>query len=47
MTTLKQRVVRRIGMNGDIMFLPALSFLFLLGQVEYHAQNDTLEYVGK
>lgn len=46
MTALKQRVLKRIGANGEIMFLPALSFLFLLGRVEYHIQNDTLEYLA-
>jgi len=44
MMTLKQRVIRRVGNNGELMFLPALNFLYLLGKVEYHAQNDTLEY---
>ncbi|WP_376094318.1 ABC-three component system middle component 8 [Roseomonas sp. CCTCC AB2023176] len=47
MTTLKQRVIKRIGANGEMMFLPALSFLFLLGRVEYHIQNDTLEYLSE
>jgi len=47
MTTLKQRVIKRIGANGEMMFLPALSFLFLLGRVEYHIQNDTLEYLAE
>ena len=41
---LKQRMIRRVGSNGELMFLPALSFLYLLGKVEYHVQNDTLEY---
>lgn len=44
MAILKQRVVRRVGSNGELMFLPALNFLYLLGKVEYHLQNDTLEY---
>jgi len=47
MTTLKQRVIKRIGANGEMMLLPALSFLFLLGRVEYHIQNDTLEYLAE
>ncbi|MER9731316.1 ABC-three component system middle component 8 [Mesorhizobium sp. M0217] len=42
--TLRQRVIRRVGGNGELMFLPALNFLYLLGKVEYHVQNDTLEY---
>ncbi len=44
MMTLKQRVIRKVGNNGELMFLPALNFLYLLGKVEYHEQNDTLEY---
>lgn len=44
LTTLKQRVIRRVGSDGELMFLPTLSFLYLLGKVEYHIQNDTLEY---
>jgi len=44
MMTLKQKVIRRVGSNGELMFLPALNFLYLLGKVEYHVQNDTLEY---
>lgn len=41
---LKQRVIRRVGGDGELMFLPALNFLYLIGRVEYHVQNDTLEY---
>lgn len=32
--------------GGDVLFLPALSFLFLLGVIEYRAKNDAVEYVG-
>jgi len=41
---LRKLVVRRVGPDGEFSFLPALSFLFLLGKVEYHAKNDTIEY---
>lgn len=41
---LRRLVVRRVGADGDLSFLPALSFLFLLGKVEYHVKNDTIEY---
>lgn len=40
-------VKRRIGDDGDVVVAPALSFLFLLGRVEYHARNDVFEYRGK
>jgi ABC-3C biological conflict system middle component len=41
---LRKLVVRRVGADGELSFLPALGFLFLLGKVEYHLKNDTIEY---
>lgn len=41
---LRQLVIRRTGPNGDIAFLPALNFLFLVGKLEYHLKNDTIEF---
>lgn len=41
---LRALVIRRVGPDGDVMFLPALSFLFLVGKVDYHLKNDTVEY---
>lgn len=32
--------------GGDILFVPALSVLFLLGLIEYRPKNDSFEYVG-
>lgn len=32
--------------GGDVLLLPALSFLFVLGLVEYRPKNDAIEYVG-
>lgn len=32
--------------GGAFLFLPALNFLYLLGQVEYRPKTDALEYVG-
>lgn len=32
--------------GGDVLFLPALNFLFLLGLIEYRPKTDTIEYVG-
>lgn len=43
---LRKLVMRRVGEDGDLVFLPALRFLFLLGRVEYHVKNDLLELVG-
>jgi hypothetical protein len=41
---LRGVVVRRVGPDGELAFLPALNFLFILGKVEYHVKNDTIEY---
>jgi hypothetical protein len=41
---LRQLALRRTGPNGDLAFLPALNFLFLMGKVEYHLKNDTIEF---
>lgn len=38
---------RKAVVGGDVLFLPALNFLFLMGLVEYHAKTDALEYVGQ
>lgn len=32
--------------GGDVLFLPALSFLYLTGLVEYRSKIDSIEYVG-
>jgi hypothetical protein len=32
--------------GGDVLFLPALNFLFLMGLVDYRPKTDALEYVG-
>jgi hypothetical protein len=39
-------VKRRTGDDGDVVVAPALSFLFILGRIEYHAKNDSFEYRG-
>lgn len=32
--------------GGEILFLPALNLLFLLGLIEYRPKTDAVEYVG-
>ena len=32
--------------GGDVLFLPALNFLFLLGLIEYRPKTDAIEYVA-
>lgn len=39
--------VRKSVVGGDVLFLPALNFLFLLGLIEYHPKTDAIEYVGQ
>lgn len=34
-----------LGTDADVLFLPTVHFLFLLGRVEYHAQTDSFEYL--
>jgi hypothetical protein len=41
---LRGIVMKRVGSDADITFLPSLSFLYLLGKIEYHPKNDTIEY---
>lgn len=39
--------VRKNVVGGDVLFLPSLNFLFLLGLIEYHPKTDSIEYVGQ
>jgi hypothetical protein len=32
--------------GGDVLFLPAINLLFLLGLIEYRPKTDAIEYVG-
>lgn len=32
--------------GGDVLFLPALNFLYLLGLIDYHPKTDSVEYIG-
>ena len=43
---LRAHALRRAGENADISFIPSLSFLYLLGRIAYHPQNDTVEYLA-
>lgn len=33
-------------MGGDVLFLPALSFLFIMGLIEYRPKTDSIEYIN-
>jgi hypothetical protein len=32
--------------GGDVLFLPALNFLYLVGLIDYRPKTDAVEYVG-
>jgi hypothetical protein len=40
------KYARNAVVGGDVLFLPALSFLYLLGLIHYHPKTDSIEYVG-
>ncbi|HET7268813.1 MAG TPA: ABC-three component system middle component 8 [Oleiagrimonas sp.] len=37
---------KKAVIGGDVLFLPSLNFLFLLGLIEYRPKTDAIEYVG-
>ena len=39
--------IRKAVVGGDVLFLPALNLLYLLGLIEYHPKTDSIEYVGQ
>lgn len=38
--------VKKSVTSGDVLLLPALNLLFLLGLVVYRPKNDSFEYTG-
>lgn len=40
---LRRFVIRRVGQDGELAFLPALDLLYLLGRADFHLKNDTIE----
>lgn len=41
-----RKYARKCVAGGDVLFLPALNFLFVLGLIDYLAKTDSIEYVG-
>lgn len=41
---LRGIIIKRVGPDGELAFLPALGFLFLIGRIDYHLKNDTVEF---
>lgn len=37
---------KKLVTGGDVLFLPSLNFLYLLGLLEYRPKTDAVEYVG-
>lgn len=41
-----RKYTKKAVSGGDVLFLPALNFLFLMGLIEYRPKTDSVEYVG-
>lgn len=41
-----RKYAKKKVVGGDVLFLPALNFLYLMGLVEYRPKTDSVEYVG-
>lgn len=41
-----RKFAKKNVVGGDVLFLPALNFLYLLGLIEYRPKTDAVEYVG-
>jgi len=41
-----RKFAKKVVAGGDVLFLPALNFLYLLGLIEYRPKTDAVEYVG-
>lgn len=44
-TTLLEATKAAMGADAEILFLPAVNLLFLLGRLSYHPHTDMFEYV--
>lgn len=40
---LYNKIYKIVGQNSEYTFLPSLNFIYLLGKIEYHEENDMLE----
>jgi len=41
-----RKFAKKAVIGGDVLFLPALNFLYLLGLIDYRSKTDAIEYVG-
>ena len=42
-----RKYAKKIVVGGEVLFLPALNFLYLMGLIEYRPKTDAVEYVGQ
>lgn len=40
-----RKFAKKSIIGGDVLFLPSLNFLYLMGLIEYHPKTDAVEYV--
>lgn len=41
-----RKFAKKKVVGGDVLFLPALNVLYLMGLIEYRPKTDAVEYVG-
>ena len=41
-----RKYAKKAVVGGDVLFLPALNFLYLMGLIDYRPKTDSVEYVG-
>ncbi|CDN85614.1 MULTISPECIES: ABC-three component system middle component 8 [Pseudomonadota] len=41
-----RKYAKKTVTGGDVLFLPALNFLYLMGLIDYRPKTDAVEYVG-
>lgn len=41
-----QKYAKKTVSGGDVLFLPALNFLYIMGLIEYRPKTDSVEYLG-
>jgi hypothetical protein len=42
-----RKYAKKVVIGGDVLFLPALNFLFLMGLIDYRPKTDSVEYLGQ
>jgi len=42
-----RKYAKKSVIGGDVLFLPAVNFLYLLGLIDYRPKIDAIEYLGR